>query len=99
MGRRRGGRIGCAAESAHAAAEVSDLPEGQTEVDEAESGHCAARPAGSDGLLQNVKPRLLRHVDEKEVVAPIAQAERVHPRQERQHDARFQAQDDVKDDG
>jgi len=97
MGRKRRG--GSGVERVYGAAKVCDLPEGQSEIDEAEAGDCAAHPTGSDRLLQTLQPRLLRGVDEEEVIAPIAQPERMHPGQKRQHDARFEAQNDVKDDG
>lgn len=74
------------------------LPDGYREVEHAEARHGAAHPAGGDGQLEAVKPCLARGEEEKIVIAPIAQPERMRPGQERQHDAYLQAQDNVKDD-
>jgi len=79
--------------------EVRHLPAGHGEVKQTEAGHRAAHPPRSDRVLQALETGLLHGVDQKKVVGPIAQAERMHPRQKRQHDARFKAQDDVEDDG
>lgn len=84
---------------AHGLAEMGHLPEGYAEVEHAESGHGPTDPAGVDRHLQALRAGLVRRVNQKEIIAPIAQAERVRPpRQERQHEADFEAQDNVEDD-
>ena len=77
---------------------MHDLPEGDPQVEQAQTRHRAAHPAGRDGVLYALQSGLLRRVEEKVVVAPIAQSERVNPRQQREHNADFEAQDDVEDD-
>ncbi|PYS91972.1 MAG: hypothetical protein DMF64_10460 [Acidobacteria bacterium] len=78
---------------------MRDLPEGHGEVQETDAGHRTAHPARRDGVLQAGQPRLVREIDEKEIVAPVRQPERMRPRQKRQDEARLKAQDDVEDDG
>lgn len=84
---------------AHGLAEMGHLPEGYAQVEHAESGHGPAHPARRDRHLQALRARLVSGVNQKEIIPPIAQAEGVRPpRQERQHQADFEAQDDVEDD-
>ena len=75
---------------------MRDLPESDTEIEQPEPRHSAAHPAGSDGSLKTHESGLVRRVDEEIVIRPVAQPERMNPRQEREHDAHFKAQDDVK---
>jgi hypothetical protein len=73
------------------------LPESYPEVEQADPRHCAAHPARRDSMLQALQTRLLCRVKKEVVVAPIAQSERVNPRQQCEHNADFEAQDDVED--
>jgi hypothetical protein len=49
-------------------------------------------------VLQAHQPCLARGIEQQVVVAPIAQAEGMNPRQKGEHDAHFETQDDEKDD-
>ena len=73
------------------------LPDGYAEVQEPEPGDRAAHPAGRDRVLQTLYPGSLRRVEQEKVVAPIREAKRRIPRQQREHDAHFEAQDNVED--
>ena len=79
------------------------LPEGYEKIEHAYAADSAAHPARSDKRLQALQAGLLRRVEQEIVVAPVAQPERrqerqnMNPRQEGQHDADFQAQDNVED--
>ena len=78
---------------------IENLPKCHAEIQQSEAGHGAAHPARSDYGLQAIESGLARGVEEKIVVAPIAEAEKVlrNPGQQREHNANFQAKDDVKD--
>ncbi len=82
----------------HRLAKVRDLPAGHAEVEQTQPCDRATHPARRDGVLQTLQADLLRGVEQKIVIAPVAQPKRVNPRQQRQHGARLKAQDDVKDD-
>lgn len=80
------------------------LPEGYEQIQNAYAAHGTAHPARRDHRAQALQAHLLRSVEQEKVVAPIAQPERrqirqdVYPRQEGQHDADFQAKDNIEDD-
>lgn len=74
------------------------LPDGNAQVQDSQARHSAAKPAGSDRVLQALKARLVRRIDQKIVAAPIAQAKRRIPGQQREHQPHFKAQQNVEDD-
>jgi hypothetical protein len=80
------------------------LPEGYDQIQNAYAADSAAHPARRYHWTQALQAHLLRSVEQEKVVAPIAQPKRrqkrqdVNPRQEGQHEADFQAQDNVEDD-
>lgn len=82
---------------------MCQLPEGYEEIQKPQTAHGPAHPARSYHRSQALQAYLLRGVEQEEIVAPIAKAERrqkrqdVYPRQEGQHNAYFQTQDDVED--
>lgn len=77
---------------------MGDLPEGDPQIEQSEPRHSAAHPARRDGMLQALQSGLLRRIKQKIVVAPIAQPEGMQPRQQCEHNADFEAQDNVEDD-
>ena len=85
-------------ERADGLTKMRDLPEGDPQIKQPQPRHRAAHPAGCDRLLQALQSGLLRRVEQKIVVAPIAQPEGMQPRQQREHNANFEAQDNVEDD-
>lgn len=78
--------------------EVENLPKCHAEIQQSEAGDGAAHPARRHHVLQPIESGFAGGVEEKIVVAPITQAEEAlgNPRQQRQHNADFQAKDDVK---
>lgn len=80
------------------------FPEGNHQIENADAAHSAAHPARGYDRAQSLQAGLLRGVEQEIVIAPIAQTERrqerqnMNPRQEGQHDADFQAQDNVEND-
>jgi hypothetical protein len=80
------------------------LPEGYHQIQDSQAAHCASDPTRRNHRPQALQAHLLRSVKQEKIVAPIAQPERwqerqdVNPRQERQHNADLQAQDNVEDD-
>ena len=80
--------------------EVEDLPKSHAEIEQAETGHGAANPAGGDHALQSIKSGFARRVEQKIIIAPVAQTEKTlwNPRQQREHNADFQAKNNVKND-
>lgn len=76
------------------------LPESDPNIQETHTSHCPTHPPRSNYSLQSMHAGLPRRVQEKIVVAPVAQAERAlrNPRQEREHNADFQAENDIEDD-
>lgn len=80
--------------------EVEDFPKGHAEIEQAETGHGAAYPARGHHALQSIKSRLARRVEQKIIIAPVAQTEKTlrNPGQQREHNANFQAKNDVKND-
>ena len=79
--------------------EVKDLPERHAQIQQTETGDGASYPSGGHHTLQLIESGFTRGVEQKIIVAPITQAEKAlrNPGQERQHNANFQAKNDVKD--
>ena len=80
--------------------EMKYFPEGDPDVQETNAGHSATHPSGSNYSLQRIPFGFARGVHQKIVVAPVAQPESAlrNPRQEGEHNADFQAEDDIEDD-
>lgn len=80
--------------------EVEDLPEGHAQIDQAETGYGAAHPAGSYYALQAVESGFPGRIEQKIIIAPVAQAEEAlrDPGQQCEHNAYFQAKNDVEND-
>ena len=82
---------------------MGHLPEGYAQIEQPEPCDSAAHPTGRDRPLHAEEARLVRRIDQEVVVAPVAQPERgqeredVNPRQEREHEPYFEAQDNVED--
>ena len=76
------------------------FPEGDPYVQQTNASHCATHPAGGNDTLQSVNAGFARCIEQKIIVAPIAQPERTlrNPRQECEHNADFQAENDIEDD-
>lgn len=79
--------------------EIEDFPKCHAEIQQAQTGDCSAHPARSHEALQTVESRFTSGVEEKVVVAPIAQPQKAlrNPWQERENYANFQAKNDVED--
>ena len=77
--------------------EIEDLPKCHAEIQQAQTSDCSAHPARSHEALQTVESRFTSGVEEKVVVAPIAQPQKAlwNPWQECENYANFQAKDDV----
>ena len=79
---------------------MENFPKRYSDIQQPNAGYGAAHPSGSNDSFQRVHSCFARGVEQKIVIAPIAQTKRSlrHPRQKREHDAYFQAQDDVEND-
>ena len=76
------------------------LPEGDPDIQEADASDRATYPSGSNDSLQRMHACFARRVQEKIVVAPVTQTKRTlrNPRQQHEHDADFQAENNIEDD-
>src|ERR1043165_4718962 len=78
--------------------EVEDLPERDAEIQESDTTHRAAHPPGSDHCLQTLNTCFVGSIQQKVVVAPIADSPHSvwPPRRHGKENANLEAQDDVK---
>jgi len=77
------------------------FPEGDPDVQETDASHCPTDPAGGNHSLQRMNAGFARGVQQKIVIAPVAhdpESALRNPWQEREHNADFQAEDDIEDD-
>lgn len=77
------------------------FPEGDPDVQETNPGHCSTYPSGGNYSLQRIHAGFARGVEQKIVIAPVAhnpESALRNPRQEREHNAYFQAEDDIEND-
>ena len=79
--------------------EVENFPKRDPDIQQTEAGDCAAHPSRRNHGLQQ-RAGLARRVQQKIIVAPVAETQRAlrRPGQQRQHDANFKAKDNIKDD-
>lgn len=79
---------------------MENLPKGNPYIQQADACYRSAHPAGSNNGLQPIQASLARRVQKKIVIAPIAQAQRAlrNPRQEREHNTYFKAEDNIEND-
>src|SRR6266851_379877 len=94
------GRRACfTLQSTDGAVEVQNLPEGDSQIQNTHTGDCAAHPTRRDDRLQTVDAGLVRRIEQKIVVAPIAQGKPQkslrNPGHKRQHQPDLQAKDNV----
>ena len=84
----------------HSLLEMEYFPKGDPDVQKSDAGNRSPDPSRSNDRLQRVHAGLARSVQEKIVVAPVAQAKRAlrDPRQEGEHQANLQAEDNIKND-
>ena len=80
--------------------EMEYFPKGDPDIQEPDAGNRSAHPARGNYGLQCMHAGFARGVQEKVVVAPVAQSKRAlrNPRQERQHNANLQAEDNIEND-
>ena len=80
--------------------EMKYFPEGNPDIQETNAGNSATHPSGSNYSLQRIHAGFARGVNQKIVVAPVAQPESAlrNPRQECENYADFQAEDDIEND-
>ena len=85
-------------QSSNRAFEVEDLPERDSEIQKSDATHSASHPTRRNHRLQTLNARLARSIQQKIIVAPIADAPHPMrpPRQHRQKQADLEAKDDVK---
>ena len=91
-------RVSLALQSPHCFAEVEYLPERDAEIQKANTTHRTAHPARSDHRLQTLNASLVRSIQQKVIVAPIADSPHAvrPPRRHGEKDANLEAQDDIK---
>jgi len=77
--------------------EVEDLPERNAEIQKPDTANRAANPAGSNHSLQSLNARFARRIEQKIIVAPIADAPHAvrPPWRHREKDTNLEAQDNV----
>src|SRR6185369_16399023 len=82
----------------HGAFEVEDLPERDAEIQKPDTTHRTAHPAGSNDCLQTLNTSLVRSIQQKVIVAPIANSPHAvrPPWRHGEKDANLEAQDDIK---
>lgn len=87
-------------QSAQGLLEIKDLPECHPQVQQAQTSYRTSNPSGSHHALQTIESGFTSRVQQKVVVAPVTQAEKPlrNPRQQGEHYANFQAQNDVEND-
>src|SRR5215213_4125829 len=85
-------------QSSDGAFEVEDLPERDAEIQKSDTTHGAAYPAGSDHCLQTLNAGLVSSIQQKVIVAPIADSPHSMrpPGRNREKDADLKAKNDVK---
>ena len=85
-------------QSSYGAFEIEDLPERDAEIQKPDTADRAAHPTGSDHCLQTLNTCLAGSIQQKVVVAPIADAPHSvrPPRRHREKDPNLEAQDNVK---
>ena len=86
-------------QSSDCAFEVEDLPERDAEIQKSDTAHRAAHPTGSDHCLQTLNACRAGSIQQKVVVAPIADSPHSvwPPGRHGKKDADLKAKDDVKD--
>src|SRR5215211_7736657 len=77
--------------------EVENLPERYPEIQKSDTANRAAHPTGSDHCLQTLNTCLAGSIQQKVVVAPIADSPHAvrPPRRHREKDPNLEAQNDV----
>src|ERR1044072_7556771 len=85
-------------QSSDGAVEVEDLPERDAEIQKSDTADRTAHPTGSDHCLQTHNACLARRIQQKIVVAPIADSPHAvrPPRRHRQKDSNLEAQNNIK---
>lgn len=80
--------------------EMENFPDGDAEIQQTDAAHGATHPTGSDDLLQSLNARRARSIQQKIVVAPVAQAPHIlrPPRHHRECNADLDTENDVKND-
>lgn len=73
------------------------FPECHRKVDDSEAAYGPAKPTRRDSILKTAQAGLLRSIKQEIVIRPIAEAERVIPRQHRENYAHFKTKQDIKD--
>ncbi len=80
--------------------EMKNFPDSDAEIQQPDAAHRTAYPTGGDDSLQPLNPRLLRGIQEKEVVAPVAKTPHSlrPPRRNRQRQPDLETENNVKND-
>ena len=81
--------------------EMEYFPESNPDVQETNASHCPTNPSGGNNGLQGIHAGFARGVQQKIVIAPVAhnpESALRNPRQEREHNADLQAEDDIEND-
>src|SRR6476660_2268151 len=78
--------------------EVEDLPKRNAEIQQSDAAHSAAHPTGSDHCLQTLNACRAGRIQQKVIIAPIADSPHSMrpPRRHGEKNANLEAQDDVK---
>ena len=86
-------------QSSDGAFEVEDLPERDAEIQKSDTTHRAAHPTGRDHCLQTLNACRARSIQQKVVVAPVAQTPHSlrPPRKNRKEYSYLKAENDVED--
>src|ERR1051325_2034470 len=85
-------------QSSDGAFEVENLPERDSEIQKSDATHSASHPTRRNHRLQTLYARLARSIQQKIIIAPIADAPHPMrpPRQHSQEQPDLEAKDDVK---
>ena len=79
--------------------ELEDLPESDSEIQDADTCYGASNPSGGHHCLQSVVSGLARSIEQKIVVAPVTESQGAlrDPRQQSEDNADLEAKDYVED--
>jgi hypothetical protein len=79
---------------------MKDLPKSDANIQDANAANCAAHPTRGYNILESVHSRLARRVEQKVIVAPVAQYSKRslrYPGQKREYQADLETKNDIED--
>jgi len=78
---------------------MRDFPEGDQQIQNAQTRHRAAKPRRGNRRLNHGQSCFLRDERKQKIIAPIAERADAHPRKQDQNNAQLQAENDKENNG